>query len=96
MTLGEMIASWQDEAAVLDALIALDDLALLARLQHAAEADGISVADFVRDGVGRFVAEADDEAWLTLMGRISKADDPAMTGLKLMIEFGLRGHNSAT
>ena len=95
MTLGDMIADWQDEATLINALIDLDDLPLLARLQQAADQDGCDLADFVRHGVGRFVAEANDEAWLTLIGRINKAEDPAKTGLKLMIEFGLADRNPA-
>ena len=96
MTLGDMIADWQDEATLLDAVIGLDDLPLLARLQKAADEEGCDLADFVRHGVGRFVAEADDEAWLTLIGRINKSEDPAKTGLKVMIEFGLAEPNAAS
>ncbi len=96
MTLGELLASWQDEDAVLDALIGCDDLAFLARVREAAEEDGSDLATFVREEVGRFVNAADDEAWLTLMGRIGRAEDPAMTGLKAMLEFGLAKGNPAS
>ena len=53
MTLGDMIAEWQDEATLINALIDFDDLPLLARLQRAADQDGCELADFVRHGVGR-------------------------------------------
>lgn len=89
MTLGELLAAWQDDATILDALIGLDDLTLLARLKSAAEEEGSDLATIVREEVGRFVQLADDEAWLMLMGRLGKAEDPAKTGLKLMLEFGL-------
>lgn len=94
MTLGELLAAWQDDAVILDALIGLDDLALLARLKAAAEEDGSDLATIVREEVGRFVQLADDETWLMLMGRLAKAEDPAKVGLKLMLEYGL-ARNSA-
>ena len=89
MTLGELFAAWQDEAAILDALIGLEDLALLARLEQVAAKEGCDLASAVRETVGRFIEEADDETWLTLLGRLGKADDPAKAGLKLMLEYGL-------
>ncbi|MCL4766547.1 MAG: hypothetical protein KJZ80_09975 [Hyphomicrobiaceae bacterium] len=96
MTLGELLATWQDEATVLDALIALDDLGLLARVRQAAEEEGSDLAAFVRQEVGRFVNEADDEAWTTLIGRLNRAEDPARAGLKTMIEFGLAKGNTVS
>lgn len=89
MTLGELLAAWQDDQTILDALIRLEDLALLARMKLAAEEEGSDLVDIVRQEVGRFVQSADDETWLMLMGRLGKAEDPAKVGLKLMLEFGL-------
>ena len=89
MTLGELFAAWQDEATILDALIGLEDLALLARLEQVAAKEGCDLASAVRETVGRFIEEADDETWLKLLGRLGKADDPAKAGLKLMLEYGL-------
>jgi len=89
VTLGELFAAGQDEATILDALIGLEDLALLARLEQVAAKEGCDLASAVRETVGRFIEEADDETWLTLPGRLGKADDPAKAGLKLMLEYGL-------
>ncbi len=89
MTLGELLAAWQEDAVILDALIGLDDLALLAQLKTAAEQDGSDMVSIVREEVGRFVQLADDETWLMLMGRLGRAADPAKVGLKLMLEYGL-------
>ena len=89
MTLGELLAAWQDEATLLDALIGLEDLTLLARLEQAAADERCDLASAVRATVGRFIEEADDETWLTLLGRLGKADDPAKAGLKLMLQYGL-------
>lgn len=89
MTLGELLASWQDEATILEAVIGLEDLALLARLEQAAKQEGCDLASIVREKVGRFIEEADDETWLSLMGRLGKTEDPARVGLKLMLEYGL-------
>jgi len=89
VTLGELLASWQDEATILDVLVGLEDLALLARLEQAASDEDCDLAGIVREKVGRFIEEADDETWLMLMGRLGKTDDPARVGLKLMLEYGL-------
>jgi hypothetical protein len=88
-TLGDLMAHWQDDAAVLDALVGLDDLTLLARVRQIADTTGNDLVTVVREEVGRFVNEADDEAWTTLMGRLGNTEDPARTGLKFMLEFGL-------
>lgn len=95
MTLGELLAAWQDEATILDALLGLEDLALLARLEQAAADEGCDLASIVRETVGRFIDEADDETWLMLMGRLGKADDPARAGLKIMLEYGLAKPSAA-
>lgn len=95
MTLGELLASWQDEATILDALIGLEDLALLAKLEQAATEEGCDLASIVREKVGRFIEQADDETWLMLMGRLGKTEDPASVGLKLMLEYGLASPGAA-
>ena len=95
MTLGELLAAWQDEATIIDALLGLDDLLLLARLEQAAAVEGCDLACIVRETVGRFIDEADDETWLMLMGRLGKADDPARAGLQIMLEYGLAKPSAA-
>jgi hypothetical protein len=95
MTLGSIIARLSDETLVQETLLALDDLALLARVQGAAAAAGEPLASFAGAAVGRFVAEADDEAWLSLVTAASRAADPAAACLRRMLAFSLAGDGPA-
>lgn len=41
--------------------------------------------------VRRFVEEADDEAWVSLVSALGRAEDPARAGLRNMLRRGLAG-----
>ncbi len=77
-----MIARFQDEAFVTETLIALGDLALTARIATAAAAHNVSAGEIAAQAVGRFVNGASDEEWLTLVGLMSRADDPGQVFLR--------------
>jgi hypothetical protein len=85
MLLGTVITQLQDEAVALDTLLALDDLALLARVRRAADAERLPLGEFISDAVGRFVQGADDEAWLALMTAAARAEDPGGAALGCML-----------
>ena len=85
MLLGSIIANLSDETGILETLASLDDLVLLARLREAAAASGESLGSFASAAVGRFVAHADDAAWLSLMAVASKADDPGKACLRYLL-----------
>ena len=89
MLLGTVITQLQDEAVALDTLLALDDLALLARVRHAADMEGLPLGEFISDAIGRFIQGADDESWLALMTAASRASDPGSAGLKCMLDHTL-------
>jgi len=74
--LGDLIARFQDEAAASETLLSLGDLALTARVLAGAAASNISAGELAVQAVGRFVDGAGDDEWLTLLGRLSRADDP--------------------
>jgi len=76
MLLGDLIARFQDEAAVSETLLSLGDLALTARVLASAADSNISAGELAVQAVGRFVDGAGDDEWLTLLGRLSRADDP--------------------
>jgi len=76
MLLGDLIARFQDEAAASETLLSLGDLALTARVLASAADSNISAGELAVQAVGRFVDGAGDDEWLTLLGRISRADDP--------------------
>lgn len=72
----ERLAPWLGDA----------DPDLLQRTSKAAEEAGAQFPDFVRVCVGDFIAEADDEAWTQLISRAQGAEDPALAGLKAILE----------
>lgn len=89
MQLGTLISRFDDEAVVLETLLAMDDLALMSRVQAAAERAGTDVGAWAHEAVGRFISSADSERWFGLMTACSKAQDPGLAALRRMIEATL-------
>ncbi len=85
MMLGSIISGISDEESILETLVALDDLALLARMRSGADAAGESLGSFASAAVGNFVSRADDTAWLSLMAVTSKSDDPGKACLRYIL-----------
>ena len=90
MLLGDMIAKFEDEAFVNETLIALDDLALTARVFALAAEHNVSASEFAAESVGKFVNGASDEEWVTLIGQMSRADNPAYVFLRRALSNTLR------
>lgn len=82
MQLGDVIACFEDDAIVSEMLIALDDLALTARIAASAAENSVSAGEFAARAVGQFVNGAGDEEWLTLIGLMSRADNPGQVFLR--------------
>ena len=76
MLLGDLIARFQDEAVMSEMLFSLGDLALTARVFERAGEGKMSAGELAARAVGRFAEGASDDEWLTLLSRISQADDP--------------------
>jgi hypothetical protein len=76
MLLGDIIARMQDDVVAGEALFALGDLPLTARVLAAAGEAEMAPGEFASQLVGRFVRNASDEDWLALVGRMARADDP--------------------
>ena len=89
MQLGDVIAQLEDEAVADEALIALDDLALAARVADAAAREAVTRGEYVAACVGRFAAEASDEDWVTVLGQMGRVDDPGRILLRRAIEAAL-------
>ena len=89
MLLGDVIAKFEDEAFVNETLIALDDLALTARVFSVAAENKVSAGEFAAASVGRFVNDASDEEWLTLVGLMSRADNPGQVFLRRALSAAL-------
>lgn len=89
MLLGEVIARFEDEAAVAEAIAALNDLALTARLAANAAEQDLTAGEFALQAIGRFVNGASDEQWLALVGQMSRADDPGRIFLHRVLSNAL-------
>jgi hypothetical protein len=82
MLLGEVIARFDDEAAASEALLSLGDLALMLRVNARAAEQHITAGQLAMQAVGDFVSSASDEDWLTLVGQMSRVNDPGATFLR--------------
>jgi len=82
MLLGDIIASFEDEAVINETLFSLGDLALTARLVALAAESNVSTGELAMESVGRFVNGASDEEWLTLIGQMSRSDNPGQVFLR--------------
>lgn len=91
MLLGDVIARFEDPAFADEALLAIDDLVLTARIAAAAAAEGVTPGEFAVQCIGRFVNAANDAEWLSLVGLISRADDPGQVFLRRILSNALAG-----
>ena len=82
MLLGDLIARFQDQGTVNEMLLSLGDLALTARVVARAADNGMSAGELATQSVGQFVSSAGDDEWLTLIGQMSRADDPGAVFLR--------------
>lgn len=89
MMLGDMLAGLDDETKATEMILGLGDLQLLSGIRQQAEAEGVDLAVYAREVVQRYAAQASDEEWITLMGLISRSDDPARTCLKRALRMAL-------
>lgn len=90
MLLGDIIAQLDDEAVATEALIRLDDLILLGRVQEAAEQDGVAPGEFAARAVRLFSDAASDEDWVSMIGVMGQTAEPGLACLRRMVEFALR------
>ena len=82
MLLGDIIARFEDEAVVSETLVAMGDLALMVRIATLAAEHNLSAGEFATHSIGRFVNGASDEEWLTLIGQMSRAENPGQVFLR--------------
>jgi hypothetical protein len=90
MLLGDLIASLEDEVLADEALIALDDLALVTRVADAAAAEGLSRGEFVAAAVGSFAARCSAEEWVTVIGQMGRVQDPGQVLMRRALVDALR------
>ena len=89
MLLGDLLARFSDEAIASEAILALGDLALVARLRAAATANGTTLGAYAAAAVQHYAAEAPDEEWVTLMGALGRGADPGATCLHRALTYAV-------
>lgn len=89
MLLGDLIARLDDEAVAAEALIGLADLSLVARVEAAAEASGLTPGAVAARAVAAFADGASEDDWLSLVGSLSRSDEPGRECLRRMLEASL-------
>ncbi len=85
--LGDLLALGNSSSTQLSAWLNAVDPPLGARLQQAAAERGESLAQFVRIAVSDFLAEADEEAWASLLSALRDAFDPGAACLDRVASF---------
>ena len=87
MLLGDVLARFDDEAFAAETVLRVGDVGLLARMQKQAEAEGETLGSFARAAVQRFMATADDETWVSLIGALARTQDPGAVCLTLAFAY---------
>jgi hypothetical protein len=87
--LGDVLARFEDEAYATEALFTIDDIVLTTRISEAAAEEDLTPGEFAIRLVRRFVNDASDEEWLTLVGLISRAENPGQVFLRRVLSNAL-------
>jgi hypothetical protein len=90
MNLGEIIRNFSEEATANEALLALGDLSLLARVGRSAGHYEETAGEYAAGAVRRFANLALSEDWLALMNAIERTDEPGLQCLTHMLQWSLR------
>lgn len=95
--LGDLIAQLDRPEVAAGALAALEDEELVSTIQRYAEANEIGLAECVAGMVRSFVDQADDEAWMQLVGIMARAsEDPGMAAFGAILRYCARGLEQET
>lgn len=92
MLFGDLIAQLSNECAAEEALLRLCDLPLLAELRTQAEANGLDLGAYTAAAVNRYASGAPDEEWITLIGAMSRAQDPGKLYLERALVYAGKCH----
>lgn len=90
MQLGDIIRNFSEEATANEALLALEDLSLLARVGKSAGHYDETIAEYAAGAVRRFANLASSEDWLALMNAIVRTDEPGRRCLTHMLHWSLK------
>lgn len=87
LALGDLLAFSRSSSVDLEIWLRSADADLGERIRGQAAIRGETVAQFVRIAVADFLAEADEEAWASLMSAVREAADPGAACLARMTAF---------
>jgi len=90
MLLGDLLASFEDDAVAAETALRVGDLTTLNRMRQHAEANGISVGEYAQTAVRRFSDGATDEEWVSLLGAMGRTDDPGAVCLQRAFAYVTR------
>lgn len=90
MTLGAMIADLVDEGRAVDALVSTGDVALIARVQSAAAAEGLALNELIAVLVGWFSASAAPDDWVQVMAVANRSATPGEACLGAMLSIAVK------
>ena len=96
MNLGQLMNALENEADAGAALVALQDIVLLARVQAACAFHDETPGEYVANASRRFAAFASDEDWLGVMTAMERTDDPAHAAIDRMLRWALAKDAAAT
>jgi len=89
MLLGDLIARFDDEAVVAEALLSLGDLSLTVRICEVAAREGLTVGGFASAAVQQFSSSASDEEWVTVIGQMGPSNEPGLVLLRRSLIWAL-------
>ncbi len=88
-TLGEILEQLHDPSEIHRLIVEAGDVSLIARLDTVARDRDVDTGALALEAVETFTRQADDEAWVKLIGRIQDADAPAAVCLSEMLRWAL-------
>lgn len=87
---GELIAQLDRPEIAAEALAVLQDNELESTIRRYAAANDIAVADCMAGIVKSFLDQANDDAWLQLVGIMGRSEDPGLAALGAILRYCAR------
>ena len=89
MHLGALIARLENGSDATATIEALGDLVLYADVAAAAEQLGETPGEYLAASVGQFASAAADEAWLSLVAAMERAEDPSRAAIAQILRWAM-------
>lgn len=87
VTLGDFLSFSRKSSAELRAWLRAQEPSLIERLTREADVRGETVAQFLRIATADFMAEADEEAWASLISALRDGADPGAVCVARVMDF---------